>query len=111
MALAPPAPRRAREGSEEIPTTPLRVYAADLQPIRLLAELDGISPAELVHRALAAYLGAHGERLAELTRQAQHLVEERDLEGLAAFLAHARQSRRSARAARLAALRRQPGAD
>lgn len=111
MALAPPAPRRAREGSEEIPTCSFRLYAADLQPIRLLAELEGIAPAELVHRALAVYLEAHGERLAEMTRQAQRLVEARDLEGLAAFLADARASRRSARAARLAALRRQAEAD
>ncbi|GIW20265.1 MAG: hypothetical protein KatS3mg065_0561 [Chloroflexota bacterium] len=111
MALAPPARGRAREGFDEVPTSPLRVYAADHQPIRLFAELEGITPAELVHRALAAYLDAHGQRLAEMTRQAQRLVEDRDLEGLAAFLAETRIARRAAREARLATLRRQPGAD
>lgn len=110
MASTSPAPRPPRN-LDEILTSPVRVYAADHQPIRLLAELEGITPAELVHRALAAYLGAHGQRLAQMARQAQGLVEKRDLEGLAAFLAESRIARRSARAARLAALRRQPGTD
>lgn len=111
MALAPPRPRKTQNLSDEVPTSPLRVFAADHQPIRLLAELEGISPAELVHRALEAYLEKHRDELAELARQTQRMVEQGDLVGLGAVLSEAQLARRSARAARLAALRRQSGTD
>jgi hypothetical protein len=48
------------DGTDESPEGALRVYAPDHQPIRLLAELEGITPAERVHRSLGAYLDAHG---------------------------------------------------
>lgn len=37
------------------PTKPLRVFAADHEPIRRLAEAEGLTPAELVHAALERY--------------------------------------------------------
>lgn len=111
MALAPPKPRKTRDRFDEVPTSPLRVFAADHQPIRLLAELEGVSPAELVHQALQAYLEKHRESLADLARQTQLMVERGDLAGLGAILSEAQIARRSARAARLAALRRRPGTD
>jgi hypothetical protein len=104
MAIAPPAPRRLREDHRGLPTSPLRIYAADHQPIRLLAELETISAAELVHRALENYLDQHRVRLAEIATRAQRMVEAGDLEGLAEILDSAKASRRSVRAARLAAL-------
>lgn len=104
MASAPPAPRRLRGESGGIPTSPLRIYAGDHQPIRLLAELEGVSAAELVHRAMEAYVGQHGRRLAEVSSRAQRMVEAGDLDGLARVLDNARAARRSSRAARLSQL-------
>lgn len=64
------------------PTSPLRIYTADQQPIRLLAELQGIGPAELVHRALVLFVRAHREELTRVTSASQQAFEVGDYERL-----------------------------
>jgi hypothetical protein len=110
MAIAPPPTRRVREDHRGLPTSPLRIYAADHQPIRLIAELENVSAAELVHRALENYLNQHRTRLADIATRAQRMVEAGDFGGLAEILDSAKDARRSVRAARLAALSAPPDA-
>src|SRR6476659_5819809 len=88
----------------QLPTSPLRVFASDHQPIRLLAELQAITPAELVHRAVALYVEQNRDLLATVASRAQLMVAAGDLDGLAAVLEGAQGSRRAARIARLEAL-------
>jgi len=87
-------------------TSPLRVYAADQQPIRLLAELLGIAPAELVHRAVTEYLRNEQPRIAEVARNAQGAFEAGDFEALARALSAAAETRSARRRERLDRLSR-----
>ncbi|MGO9205712.1 MAG: hypothetical protein ACLQBX_05905 [Candidatus Limnocylindrales bacterium] len=100
-------PRPVTTGDDNItalPTSPLRVYARDHQPIRLLAEMEGVSAAELLHRALQEYLARHGESLAEMASQTRERITAGDLDGLAQLFETSQIGRRRRRAARLAAL-------
>jgi hypothetical protein len=109
MAVA--APRRVRQDYAGLPTSPLRILSGDHQPIRLLAELEGITVAELVHRAVAAYMAGHRRRLADLSAGAQQMVATGDLDGLARILRASKDTRRASRAGRLAALSESPEVD
>lgn len=86
-------------------TSPMRIYAADHQPIRLLAELEGVSAAELVHRAVSDYMRGHSEALTSLAEEARRNVANGDLDGLAEMFRRDLEARRRRRVARLAALR------
>lgn len=89
---------------DEQPTGVISIYASDVQPARLLAELEGCTTAELIHRAIGAYIKANAKALAEQARKVRALLEEGDVDGLAGLLAATRLARRSARGRRLAAL-------
>jgi hypothetical protein len=41
------------------------IYASDNQALAWIAELEGITVPELIHRALGAYLAEHGRQIAE----------------------------------------------
>jgi hypothetical protein len=71
------------------PTAPMRIYAFEHQPIRLLAEIEGITAAELIHRAVSEYMERHREALADIHRETQAKIAAGDLGGLAALLANA----------------------
>jgi hypothetical protein len=68
-------------------TKPVRIFEADVAPIRLLAEIQQRSPAEVVHRAIAEYLHSHKDPLASRFAESQRAVASGDLEGLGALLA------------------------
>jgi hypothetical protein len=104
MTLTAGTHRRTESTVRGAPTSPLRVFAADHQPIRLLAELEAITPAELVHRALSSYLAGRGRDIAGIAARAQEMAEAGNLEGLADLLKDVATRRRAAHAERLAAL-------
>ncbi len=107
MAIAEPPRRTASPyDAHTRATSPLRVYAADQQPIRLLAELLGIAPAELVHRAIIEYLRQEQPRIAEVARSAQGAFEAGDFEALARALSAAAETRSARRRERLDRLSR-----
>lgn len=78
-------------------TKPLRIYEDDHAPLRLIAEVEGRGPADVVHSALEEYLAAHRDALSESFSQAQRAIASGDIAGLAAIASGA--SRRRARAA------------
>lgn len=107
MAVAnPPRPAAASHEAASRTTAPMRLYAADQQPIRLLAELLGVSAAELVHRAVVEYFAKHHEVVARTARTAQAAFEAGDFTQLSAALESNAQARRQRRAERLAELSR-----
>jgi uncharacterized protein (DUF934 family) len=63
-------------------TKPIRIFETDHAPLRLLADLDDVSPAELFHLAIAEYLHHHRERLSTTFATAQRLLADGDVEGL-----------------------------
>jgi hypothetical protein len=78
-------------------TKALRIYEQDHTPLRLIAEVEGRGPADVVHAALEEYLVTHREVLAESFSQAQRAIASGDIAGLGAIAAGA--SRRRAQAA------------
>lgn len=68
-------------------TKPVRVFESDLPPIRLLADMEQRSPAEVIHLAVALYLQTNRDRLASHFAESQRAVASGDLEGLARLLA------------------------
>ena len=105
MTLTAEPPTSAGEDSlRGALTSPLRIYAADHQPIRLLAELEGTSPAELVHRALRVYLNERKDELGSRATLARDFVRSGDFPGLAQLFSDSNRTRRRNRAARLGAL-------
>jgi hypothetical protein len=68
-------------------TKPLRIFAADHAPLRLVAEIERRSPAEIVHMALSEYLETHRDRLAPAFDGAQEAIASGDLDRLSAHLA------------------------
>lgn len=68
-------------------TKPVRVFESDVPPIRLLADMEQRSPAEVIHLAVAQYLHSHREKLASHFAETQRAVASGDLEGLARLLA------------------------
>jgi hypothetical protein len=67
-------------------TTPMRVMAEDLGPVRLIAELQRKQPAEIVHEALREYFRAHREEFARIHAETHRFIARGDVEGLAAAL-------------------------
>jgi hypothetical protein len=102
MAVAdPPRPVAAGHEARSRATAPMRLYAGDQQPIRLLAELLGIGPAELVHRAVAEFVDRHQPMIASLARETQEAFESGDFDRLASALERGQSERAARRAERL----------
>jgi hypothetical protein len=74
-------------------TKPLRIYEQDHTPLRLIAEVEGRGPADVVHSALEEYLATHRDVLAESFAQAQRAIAGGDLAALAAIASGASQRR------------------
>jgi len=107
MAIADPPRQRLSPGEgKSQATAPFRIYSADQQPIRLLAEIQGVSPAELVHLALTAYVRAEQESLAVVAQTAQEAFESGDYNLLRHALAASAAMRRRRRQNRLDTLSR-----
>lgn len=68
-------------------TKPVRVFESDIPPLRLLADMQQRSPAEVVHLALAQYLNDHKSELAPRLAESQRAVSSGDLDALARLLA------------------------
>jgi hypothetical protein len=68
-------------------TKPLRIFATDHAPLRLVAEMERRSPAEIVHEALNEYLRNHRDRLVPAFDGAQAAIASGDLDRLSAHLA------------------------
>ncbi len=67
-------------------TRPFRIFEADQAPLRLLAELRHVSPAEVFHKALAEYLANHREELSTAFTETQRAIAAGDLGGLTRLL-------------------------
>lgn len=67
-------------------TKPIRVFESDIAPIRLVAEINQLSPAEVVHVALAQYLHDNRKLLGARFLESQRAVAEGDLEALTSLL-------------------------
>ena len=78
-------------------TKALRIYEDDHAPLRLIAEVEGRGPADVVHAALEEYLITHRKALADSFSHAQRAIANGDIAGLAAVASSA--SRRRARSA------------
>lgn len=103
---------KTQKPSDDIPTGSLSIYAADHQLIRLLAELEGISSAELIHQALRDIFEKHRDELTELIGQTQATMKNEDPVKLCDVLSKALLARRAARARRLSELSgSEPSAD
>ncbi|TAN34864.1 hypothetical protein EPN29_00640 [bacterium] len=63
-------------------TKPVRVFESDVPPIRLLAELHGGSPADVIHIAVAEYMHNHREKLAGVFAASQRAVASGDLKAI-----------------------------
>jgi hypothetical protein len=68
-------------------TKPVRIFASDHAPLRLLAELEQRSPQEVFHAALAEYLESHRDELATVFADTQRAIASGDLDALTAQLA------------------------
>jgi len=77
-------------------TKPLRIYEQDHAPLRLIAEVEGRGPADVVHSALEEYLTTHRSVLAESFAQAQRAIVSGDVAALAAIASGASQRRAQA---------------
>lgn len=69
-------------------TKPMRIFASDHEPIRLLADLRREAPADLVHSALREYMVNHRDELAVLHAETRHFIQTGDIDGLTAALRH-----------------------
>ena len=67
-------------------TKPMRIFATDHEPIRLLADLQREAPADVVHTALREYMVNHRDELAAIHAETRHFIETGDIDGLAAAL-------------------------
>jgi hypothetical protein len=63
-------------------TKPVRIFEADHGPLRLIAQVEDRTAADVVHSALAEYLTSHRERLAEVFSATQRAIAAGDLEAL-----------------------------
>jgi len=69
-------------------TKPVRILDADHGALRLLADLEGRSPALVIHSALAEYLERHREDIGTMFAEAQAAIAAGDLNELARQLEH-----------------------
>jgi hypothetical protein len=67
-------------------TKPVRIFESDIPPVRLLAEMERRSPAEIIHLAIAEYLNAHKDQLAPRFTESQRAVSAGDLDALIRLL-------------------------
>jgi len=85
-------------------TKPLRIFESDHAPVRLIAEIEQRSPADVVHAAIVEYLQRHRDELAEVFTATQRAIAAGDLDGLSRIAAGAAQAQADAAIARLEAL-------
>ncbi|HEY8640266.1 MAG TPA: hypothetical protein VIL53_07145 [Solirubrobacterales bacterium] len=85
-------------------TKPLRIFALDHAPVRLIAEIEQRSPADVVHAALVQYLQMHKDELADVFTATQRAIAAGDLETLGQIAASSAQAQADAAMARLEAL-------
>ena len=69
-----------------VKTRPVRIFEGDLPPIRLLAELQGGTPADVIHLAVAEYLHRHREQFAGVFTQSQKALASGDLDAVSQLL-------------------------
>jgi hypothetical protein len=74
-------------------TKPVRIYEADLGPLRLAALAENRSVADVVHSALAEYFDHHREQLVALYDETRAAIAAGDVERLAAGLMRGSQER------------------
>lgn len=67
-------------------TKPVRIFEKDHAPLRLLADLKDLSPAEVFHLAMAEYLHHHRKELSGIFAEAQTVLAAGDVEGLTRLL-------------------------
>lgn len=70
-------------------TKPVRIFEADHGALRLLAGVEGRSPAQVFHTALTAYLAQHRAELTSVFARAQEAFASGDTEALAGLLSSA----------------------
>lgn len=63
-------------------TKPVRILGADHGALRLLADLEGRSPAQVFHSALFEYFEHHRDEIAAIFAEAQSAIAAGDLEAL-----------------------------
>ena len=66
-------------------TRPIRIYEEDHAPLRLIAEIEGRGPADIVHVALSEYLANHRDVLAATFADAQKAIAAGDITALASI--------------------------
>lgn len=67
-------------------TKPMRIFVADHDPIRFVADLRRAAPADVVHAALREYMVTHRDELAAIHAETRRFIETGDIDGLAAAL-------------------------
>jgi hypothetical protein len=67
-------------------TKPVRVFENDVPPIRLLAELQGGSPADVIHLAVAEYIHNHRASLSGVFAESQRAIASGDLDAVSRLL-------------------------
>jgi hypothetical protein len=85
-------------------TKTIRIYEQDVQPLRLIAEVEGCAAADIMHAAITEYVANHRDELASAFGQAQQAVRAGDLEALTAVVNSSARARGAAAAARNADL-------
>lgn len=86
-------------------TKPVRILGADHGALRLLADLEGRSPAQVFHSALIEYLDRHRDEIGAIFSEAQQAFAAGNLEGLNRLLARSDEQQVDELVAELDALR------
>jgi hypothetical protein len=74
-------------------TKPVRIYEVDHAPLRFIADVEGRSPADVLHTALEEYLSNHREGLAAIFESAQDAIARGDIEALSTLASAAAKNR------------------
>lgn len=67
-------------------TKPVRIFETDHPPLRLLAELKDLTPAEVVHLAIAEYFHTHSKEFTGIFAGAQMALASGDVDALTRLL-------------------------
>lgn len=86
-------------------TKPVRILEADHGVLRLLANLEGRAPAQVLHSALIEYFEQHRDEIATIFADAQAAIAAGDLRALTQQFARSADTLADEHAARLAELR------
>lgn len=69
-----------------VKTRPFRAYTEDIDALRFLGEVEGMSPQEVLHSALASYMTTNRERLGKVFEATQRALRDGDIDALTAQL-------------------------